>query len=457
MSPRLAAAGRRGSAERGGARAAASASANAPAGKPAAPLLARVTVIMLMIPFGFSLGPLAMTPAKLFFLIMFPGLAVGLFGGRFGKIVATDVLMLLFLIWMILSMFVNHEPKVALQYAGSNVLLIFGGYLCARASIRTKEDFLGFIRFFTMMLFVTMPFALYEAVFDVAPLVKLAKMIPGVEVVAMARTEPRMGLHRVQMVFDHPIHYGLFASSAVALAFLGLKATMGGLQRMFRFAVTVACSAMSMSSGAILAVGGQIGLFIYDHITRNFVGRWRVLGITAAIGYVIVEVSTTGWGMLAIVQRISFSANSSRLRAVLLDFGLAQIERTPFFGFGFHRWPLPSWMTGSMDNYWLLIAVTFGLPAFAFFFWAIIGSMVSVGKRNFSGDPDLILLRRAWIFMMASLCMSMFTVAIWGVMSSVVTFLFGTGIWMLNAGEPAAQPERPARASKRANSRGAPA
>lgn len=397
------------------------------------PRLAMIVMILMLIPVSVSLGGLVLTPVKTFYLFAAPYLLVQLLRGAYGQVVTADRLILAYLAWMTISMFVTHTAGVAIQYTGSNVLLILGGYLAARASIRTKQDFLGFIKLMTAIMLVALPFALYETLFDNPLVLRFLKMIPGLTVAREGMQEPRYGLYRVQFVFDHPIHFGLFCSMALSLVFVGLSKTLGWLPRMIRTGIASVCCFLSLSSGAVLAMGLQFGLFAWDWVTRNMRNRWRLFSILLAIGYTVLEISSNRWGLYALVERLSFNPMTAYVRKLLLEYGIAQIGRTPIFGVGFHPWELPSWMTGSMDNYWLLIAVVFGLPAFLFYAGGVVISLVRIGRRNFDSDPEMLALRRGWIFMMSSVCLSLFTVAVWGTMSSVIAFIFGTGIWMMTA------------------------
>ena len=122
---------------------------------------------------------------------------------------------------------------------------------------------------------------------------------------------------------------------------------------------------------------------------------------------------------------------------------------SPVFGIGLNDWVRPHFMhSGSMDNFWLVQAVRYGLPGF---FTMAVGYAIvlwRVGRRDFDADPRLWRYRRGWMFTFVGLTFTLATVHIWTSIFSYVFFLFGAGMWMLSVqpaggGEAAAEPEAP--------------
>lgn len=377
-----------------------------------------------------------MSPAKLLFLGVVPWGLIQLFQGRLGRMLLADKLFLGFILWMTISMFANHDAMVAIQYSGANALLLLGGYLSTRASIRTKQDFLALTRLLYRIIFFAFPLVLYEAIFDDPVLLRFFDLIPGVDVASIGGQDRRFGIARVQLVFDHPIHFGVFCSLAIPLVFIGLRRRIGAGKRYFRTALTSTACLLSMSSGAVIAMGAQYFLFAWDWFTRSMRSRWSMFGWLMFFFYVVIELGSTRSGLYAVAERLAFNPATANARRMLMRAGLDQIGNDPLLGLGFYRLPgLPPWLSGSMDNYWLLIAVTFGVPAFLLYFGSILSAMITIGKRRFVQDLDMAQIRLGWMFMMGSLCFSLLSVAVWERMSVIVTFMFGAGIWMATRGD----------------------
>ena len=157
--------------------------------------------------------------------------------------------------------------------------------------------------------------------------------------------------------------------------------------------------------------------------------------------YVIAEIASNRPAIYAIVSRLSFSAATANARRIQFEYGVAQIKRTPLFGVGQRNWGLPNWMTGSLDNYWLALALQFGLPTLIFCAAAFIIGMVKVGKRDFQPGSDLWNLQLTWVVTMVSLSLTLATVYIWNEVASLVFFFFGAGQFLIFATEQSARAE----------------
>jgi hypothetical protein len=89
-------------------------------------------------------------------------------------------------------------------------------------------------------------------------------------------------------------------------------------------------------------------------------------------------------------------------------------------------------MTGSLDNYWLGLAVAFGFPTFFSQFLAFILAIVAVAKRDFPKGSTLDRVRTAWVISMISATLTLGTVFVWSEIASFMFFFFGAGLWMLD-------------------------
>ena len=282
-----------------------------------------------------------------------------------------------------------------------------------------------------MVVVLSLPFAIYESWTSYTTIPRWLATISGVTSHSDVHHPPRLGLYRTQFVFAHPIHYGLFCALTFSLVFVGLTGIWGWLRRYFVSAIILICVVLSVSSGPILATGTAIGLILWG-VTMKWTGRrWQILGWIVGIGYMIAEVASNRVAIYAIVERLALSPGTAFFRRLQFEFGVRQIERTPVFGVGFHEFPLPWWFnTTSIDNFWLLLALQFGLPALLLAAGAFIAAMIMVGRNDFSGRPDLQPLRLGWMVSMIAVSLALATVALWGEMYSIILFLLGGGMWM---------------------------
>jgi len=401
------------------------------------PVVALLTIIAIVIPLTFNVGPLTLNFSRLLFLVLVPLLTINLLRGLYGRILITDVMVFIHVIWLALSIFINNAD-VAVQFTGSTAIAILGGYLAARASIRTVGQFHALSRLLIWIALFSLPFAVMETLTGKAILREILSGLPGMSVSGRATNEQRLGLYRVQFLFAHPIHYGFFCSLVFSLAYVGLRHRVGRTRRLVSSGIIGMCCFFSLASGAVLAMAIQIFLIGWEAVTRRLKRPWMLLISGSATVYVILELLSDRAAIIAILSRLAFSPKTVSIRQRLFEFGTEQIAKTPVFGVGYNDWGLPPWMSGSIDNFWLLQALIYGMPAFLGLVGATVLTMVFVGRRDFSMDEPLRTARLAWIFTMISMCLTLATVAVWGPIQSFVMFIIGAGVFLLTA-EPAGE------------------
>jgi hypothetical protein len=60
---------------------------------------------------------------------------------------------------------------------------------------------------------------------------------------------------------------------------------------------------------------------------------------------------------------LSLDPESAYDRVLQLRYGSDSVANHPFFGIGSGEWVRPEWMGPSIDNFYLLVAITYGLPS----------------------------------------------------------------------------------------------
>ncbi len=398
------------------------------------PWIAIFALITLMLPISVDAGSLHLTPSRTYFLVTSPFLLFGLVTGKYGRFNGVDGLVLGYMAWRTMIPFI-HNPDVALQYAGSNTVIFLGGYLCARCSIRSANDFRIAAKLLGAFVIFSVPFAISEAMTSRMIIPRFLEMIPFITSVSDVNYRPRMGLNRVQFVFAHPILYGLFCSLGVATYFTAMKGFILGIRRWIFSGLMVLAVFLSVSSGPFLATLVQLGLLVWAFLLRNVETRWKILGGIAVVIYIILELASTRPAIYAITSILSFDPATANVRKILLDYGLAQVARTPILGIGFNKWDLPVYMSGSLDNFWLANALVFGVPAFLLYFASFLWALISVGKRDFPRGSPLANIRLGWGVVQVSVMLTLATVYIWSELASLVMFVLGSGIFLLGATE----------------------
>lgn len=405
-------------------------------GKLPVPVLLYLLTVLL--PVFFNIGPLAMSGMRAYLIVLVVPLTFMLLSGKFGRLMWTDALFFAHIGWMSVAIAMNN-PEMVIQNTGAAAVEFLGGYLVGRAYIRSRADFIGLCRWLGLLVALTLPLAMIESQTGRAVLPILLNKLPGVSSIGYFYIEPRMGLERSKVVFIHPIHYGLFASTAFALTIVGLKGLIPDGRRLFLGAAIGICVFLSLSSGAMLPMVMQIFLISWIALFHRMNRPWLVLGLLTAAAYIIVDMISNRSALMVFLSYATFSSHNAYWRAQIFEWGMVNVWANPIFGLGFNDWVRPFYMySGSMDNFWLVQAVRYGIPGFLLIAVGYGIGLLKVGFRNFAADPVLAQLRRGWMFTFIGLTLTMCTVHIWAAIYSFVFFMFGAGMWFIHA-----EPEGP--------------
>ena len=395
-------------------------------------------LLSVVLPIGFNVGPLALTGLRILLLIITVPLMAKLIMGRFGKVLIIDILFVLHIAWATLAMAVNNPDRVV-ENTGAAAIEFLGGYVVGRAYIRTVSDFQALCRALMVLVVCSAPFALFETLTGRPLLLEVFRKIPGIDTVSFNYQDSRYGLERVQFSFAHPIHYGLFCSVAFSMTYVGLKGWISNAKRISVSFLIAICGFLALSSGALLAIFLQIGLIVWASIFVNVKIRWWLLLALFAVAYVVVDILSNRTPLQVFMSYATFSAHTAYWRSIIFDWGvgnvIGSVEKgivgSPWFGIGLKDWIRPYYMnSGSMDNFWLVMAVRYGIPGFTLVALGYIVGVVKVMRRDFEGDLVLTQFRLAWVFTFLGLSFTLCTVHVWTNIYSFVFFFFGSGMWL---------------------------
>jgi hypothetical protein len=414
-------------------------------------LLIPLFVVSLAIPLHFYAGPMRLSPYRALLIILLIPCILAWLSGRLGKIRLPDVLMLLCPIWGALALTIHHGLA---EWESSGILFIetFGAYLLARWLIRTQEDFRAMVRAFFWLVCALLPFALIESLTYYAPLLEGFSVIG--EAIVQQSPDPRMGLHRAQVAFEHPILYGVFTASGFGLVYYVMApAHSAARPAVFRSAIVVVAAICSLSSGAVTSVASQFGLAAWDRITRTLRNRWRLLAILCIVAYVAVDIVSNRSPVEVFVSYLTFSPGTGYWRIHIWNYGSAEVLRNPVFGIGLNPWQRPGWLN-SMDNFWLVVAVRYGMPAFLFLAGAVLLIIRALARMNFD-DERVKACRAGLLVTLGGFVIAAGTVHFWNAVYVWFMFVIGSGLWMLD--EPSEPPKADGRGRpKREQSRARP-
>lgn len=392
-----------------------------------------LVVIALAIPISYEIFGFRVTPALLSMICLSPFI-VPQFLQRVVAWRLPDLLFMMFVFWQSLTILLNN-PERLVAFTGQQTLLTMIGYLSGRLLVRDRQDFVTLIIAWATVSMVSVPFALYEALTDDPVILRIIRDHTIFNTFEFNDYDPRLGLYRAQFVFTHPIHYGLMSAMIIAPFFFGLRARVSTLGRWAGAALIGFAAFLSVSSGAVLSIVLQLLVFVWHQIAARIGNAWRIVGVSGAVFYAILELASDRSALTALSTRLAFSSENAYFRTLIWEFGSAQVRRTPIFGNGYHYWPRPWYMRAdSVDNHWLLMAMVHGIPAVVLLIGSILFAFHKVNQRNLPGDPELDRFRLGWTLSLIGTCMSASTVALWGEIQMFFMLILGAGFWMIGAG-----------------------
>lgn len=392
-----------------------------------------VYLLCIAVPLGFSAGPLAMTTLRLFLLVMVVPLMIRILMGHYGRIIAADILFPLHILWAAVALGVNNPDRMV-QQVGSVGIEFIGGYVIARAYIRTPQDFFALCRAFVLLLICLFPFSIFEALTNRMPPLDLLDKLPFFNSTLRATSDVRLGLYRVQSILNHPIHFGMLCSIVLSFCFIGMKGLVSTTRRYLSTLIVCINGFLALSSGAFLAMLLQVALISWDLALAKVRMRWWILLGLFALGYVVIDLLSNRTPVQVFMSYATFSPHTAYWRGLIFEFGMENVWANPLFGLGLNEWTRPDWMhTSSVDNFWLLMAMRYGIPGFLLLALGCVLSTLALMRRDFSGEVLLAQFRTAWLFSFFGLGFTLATVHVWNNAYSLVFFMFGSGMWLLTA------------------------
>jgi hypothetical protein len=347
------------------------------------PVPIAIFFLAMMLPTAVSvnLGGLRLSAYRIVLIVMFLPMLVQLLSGRKGRMHVFDILVFAHCGWAMLALIKWGGLAQGIESGGIYVVEFAGAYLLApalhpvlRGLRRRRARLCGLV-------VATLVFTVPEALTGVHI---LHDGISGALGGPMAPfIEPRMGLERTFGPFDHPILYGVFSASAFSLAyFVVAERRLMNPGEWRKVAGVGLATFMSASGGPYVVLMMQGFVAAWERVLGRVKGRWAALFTLFGLIYLAIDLFSTGRPSTS-SSTISPSRQSAYNRILIFEYGTAEVARHPVFGIGLGDWERPSWMSDSMDNFWLVVAVRYGIPGLPLLLacsWAWSGRWGSAGS-----------------------------------------------------------------------------
>ncbi len=126
-----------------------------------------------------------------------------------------------------------------------------------------------------------------------------------------------------------------------------------------------------------------------------------------------------------LLSYLTFSPATAYFRLIIWEWGFYHNALVnPLFGIGENEWVRPSWMhSTSMDNFWLVQMVTYGIPAFVFL---ATGTVLFLANQPRALSVAAAQMRKGWVISMIGIMVAGCTVHYWN--HSFVWYFFVLGL-----------------------------
>ncbi|WMT92829.1 hypothetical protein [Pelagibacterium sp. H642] len=403
----------------------------------------RIFLVSLVIPWLVNIGPVTLSLYRIVLLGALLPCLYNWLSGKCGRIRLSDAAVFMFCLWGSLSTIVTRGAGAAVEPAGILVIETAGAYLLARCYIRSAADYRSMAILFVGVTLSILPLAAIESISGQSVALDIYGIV--LPTIPEAFEGMRMGLRRAQGVYEHPILLGVNAACAFALAYLVAGNGSPFWRRTFLAGAVALTAAFSLSSAPLGVIALQFALIAWNGTMRAVPQRWLVLWSTALVLFLLIEGFSNRSAIELYISYLSFNPYNGWYRMLIWQYGTAAVMSAPWFGIGFADWPRPDWMTPSVDNFWLAMAMRHGLPAVLFLLAALLAATIAVLRRR--ADAVIYRYRLAYLAVLGGLFMVGCTVHFWNSSHVLFMFMLGSGLWISEAEQSSAtEMDRPPRA-----------
>ena len=379
-------------------------------------------LICLALPILFQLGTLRLSPYRVVLIVMLLPCLWGWFTGAAGRLRFPDLLVLGLAVWSATSFLVVHGPSQGIESAGIVLIETLAPYMLARCYIRSRQDFYAMVRVLAVIVFALAPFAIIETFTAWNGPIRISESI--FQTYPDVGKPARWGLDRVQGPFEHPILFGVFAGSALALAVYTL-----GFFRIPVAAGLAVTAALSLSSGPLTALVVQSGMILWDRVFHRMTRHWVLLVVLAVTIYVAVDLISNRTPAEVFISYAAFNPETAYNRLLIWDWGWVNIWQNPWFGLGNNDWQRLWFMTASVDMFWIQRTMVHGLPVGLMNQLLFVTMLIGLVKCR-SDDPQVLRCRTGIAICLVGFYLSGMTVHFWNATFVLYMFFIGSAVWV---------------------------
>ncbi len=383
-----------------------------------------IATMLVPVEFSFFLGEFRLTVMRLYLIFLVFFLFVEFIRSQRIKLQSFDVVLILFALWSFVAYSVVHGVEKGIEAGGMFFLETIPPYFLARLYVVDWESMKKFTQFVVFTIIVSLLFTIPEALFGKHYIHDWSSAITGSG--WQTRLEQRLGIWRAAGSFDHAILYGVYCASLVGFVWYTISAT----KRVLYLSIMAISTFLSGSSGPFLVFAAQMGLVIWEKVSRNIRHRWYLTSGAVFAAYVAISIFSNRPPLHVLINYITINPFTAWVRILIWEAGTASVMQNPVFGIGFdigtHQ--RPAWLTASVDSFWLVFAMMQGLPSVILLALSI-GLLLRAVLRSKVTSSQVSNARLGWVFAFLALCIAGFATHYWAAMQAYFFLIMGMGAW----------------------------
>ena len=337
-----------------------------------------------------------------------------------------DFLFFTFAVWTVVVFILHLGMKDGLEFGGALALESFCAYFIARVYIRDLETCRAALVVLFLMVCAVALLAVPEALLGRLFVHETLQPLTGYYF--ELKYETRLGLTRAYSTFDHPILYGSFCASLLAVMWY-LRGSLA--TRVRRVVTVIGATFLALSSAPLLCCMVQLALISWERVTRGIPGRVQIVAVLLFLGYVVLEVASERPAIEAIVTRIVLDSWTAFYRVLIWQYGMENVWANPWLGLGLSDWTRPWWMhSASVDSFWLVIMLRQGIPSLLIFLIALCWLTARVHHQAKNASQEVRDLVMGWTMSLIALGLVGLTVHYWNNVYAFLFFFLGLVGWV---------------------------
>jgi hypothetical protein len=391
-------------------------------------LLGRLYLYSLFIPLEafIKLGPLRLEPYRVLLIIGF------LTWVKKGTSDNLHFILVCFVLFSSFSLFVNHGLASALPPGGILYLEVCTSYMLGVMYVRNRSDHEKYFKTLARlyMLIAIPAFIEFSTGYKVMHTL-FEKLTGNVQLDRDLYTQAyvRFGFTRTTATFSHPI---LYAISAVTIVPIIMAINKNNQSRF-------GTSLMNLS-GLITAVitavtsAAIIGLVLQEVFKKWYRIRDKIGGLRQAIttsiylAMLIIQFGSNRGLVKFLAMSMTLDPSTAYYRTLQWEYTADDIASHLYFGIGNNEFTHPAWFMPSIDSYWLLNMLQFGL----FSQLTLLYFFIKILKKTFvnSSSTENRELLLAYRVLLISIIFLGLTVDFFDRMQPMLYFILGTSSWL---------------------------